>query len=185
MKLHLRDARCWEVVDIGVNPLQNPNEWTLEDEIDFHLNATTSTLILQCLTPKDNNKVNSIVNAKQIWDTLKVSFEEDKSVTVGNNELIQSKTANFCMFEGEMTKAMFDRFMPLINQITALGAKTWDDNSGSRKICRVYVAPSFDKQNQALKYVHPGCPNTHIITNCKYIKVKYFITSQIHHSKLI
>jgi len=64
MKLHLIAARCWEVVDIGVNPPQNSSEWTLEDERDFHLNATAATLILQCLTPEDNNKVNGMVNAK-------------------------------------------------------------------------------------------------------------------------
>ena len=43
----------------------------------------------------------------------------------------QSKIENFCMNEGEMTKAMFDRFMSLINQIRALGATTWDDNSAA------------------------------------------------------
>jgi len=79
-----------------------------------------------------------MVNAKQIWDTLKVSFEGDKSVRVGNIELLQSKIENFCILEGETTKAMFDRFKSLINQIRALGAKTWDDNSATRKICRVY-----------------------------------------------
>ena len=64
MKLHLIAARCREVVDIGVNPLHDPNEWTPEDERDFHLNATAATLILQCLTSEDNNKVNGMVNAK-------------------------------------------------------------------------------------------------------------------------
>jgi hypothetical protein len=73
-KLHLIATRCWEVVDVSVNLPQNPNEWSPEDERDFHLNATVATLILQCLTPGDNNKVNGMVNAKQIWDTLKVSF---------------------------------------------------------------------------------------------------------------
>ena len=110
-------------MDIGVNLPQDPSEWTPKDERDFHLNATVATLILQCLTPEDNNKVNGMVNAKQIWDTLKVSFEGDKSVRVGNIELLQSKIENFCILEGETTKAMFGRFMSLINQIRALGAK--------------------------------------------------------------
>ena len=35
MKLHLIAARCWEVVDIGVNPPQDPNEWTPKDEKGF------------------------------------------------------------------------------------------------------------------------------------------------------
>ena len=82
-------------MDIGVNPPQNPNEWSPEDERDFHLNAMAVTLILQCLTLEENNKVNGMVNSKQIWDTLKVSFEGDNSVRVGNIELLQSKIENF------------------------------------------------------------------------------------------
>ena len=159
MKLHLIATTCWEVVDIGVNPPQDPNEWTLEDERDFHLNAMAATLILQCLTPEDNNKVNGMVNAKQIWDTLKVSFEGDKSVRVGNIELLQSKIENFCMIEGETTKAMFDRFMSLISQIRALGATTWDDNSAARKICRVYR-----QKNNMLASVIMEKDNYHMIT---------------------
>jgi hypothetical protein len=54
-------------VDVGVNPPpQNPSEWSPEDERDFHLKATVATLILQCLTLEDNNKVNGMVNTKQI-----------------------------------------------------------------------------------------------------------------------
>jgi hypothetical protein len=46
MKLHLITARCWKVVDVGVNPPpQNSSEWSPKDERDFHLNATATTLI--------------------------------------------------------------------------------------------------------------------------------------------
>jgi hypothetical protein len=58
MKLHLISARCWEVVDIGVNPPpQNPSEWSPEDERDFHLNATAATLILQCSLRKTTTRL--------------------------------------------------------------------------------------------------------------------------------
>ena len=56
MKLHLIGARCWEVVDIGVNPPQDPNEWTPKDERDFHLNATAATLILHVLPQRTTTK---------------------------------------------------------------------------------------------------------------------------------
>jgi hypothetical protein len=69
---------------------------------------------------------------------LRVSFEGDKSVRKGNIELLQSKIKNFAMIEGETTQAMFDRFMTLINRIRALSDKYWDDNSVTRKLCRVY-----------------------------------------------
>jgi len=118
-----------------------------------------ATLVLQCLTLEDNNKVNGMVNAKQIWYTLKVSFEGDKCVRVGNIELLQSKIENFCRIEGETIKAMFDRFMTLINQIRALGATTWDDNSTARNICRVYR-----QKNNMLASVIMEKDNYHTIT---------------------
>ena len=138
MKLHLIAAICWEVVDVGVRMPEEGSEMTSEDYMDIQLNATAATLILQCLTPEDNNKVNGMENAKLIWDTLKVSFEGDVSVRKGNIELLQSKIENFGLSEGETTQAMFDRFMTLVNRIRALGDKHWDDNSAPRKLCRVY-----------------------------------------------
>jgi hypothetical protein len=69
---------------------------------------------------------------------LKVSFEGDKSVRIGNIELLQEKIENFTIIEGETTQAMFDRFMTLINKIKALEDTRWDDNSTARKIYRVY-----------------------------------------------
>jgi hypothetical protein len=103
MKLHLIAARCWEVVDIGVRMPEEGSDMTPDDYIDIQLNATAATLILQCLTPEDNNKVHGLENAKQIWDTLRVSFEGDISVRKGNIELLQSKIENFGWNEGETT----------------------------------------------------------------------------------
>ena len=66
MKLHLIAARCWEVVDVGVRMPEEGSDMTPDDYIDIQLNATAATLILQCLTPEDNNKVHGLENAKQI-----------------------------------------------------------------------------------------------------------------------
>jgi hypothetical protein len=101
-------------------------------------NAMAVTLILQCLTPDDNNKVQGMENAKRIWDTLKVSFEGDKSVRRGQIELLTSKIENFGWIEGDTTQVMFDKLMTLINKIRALGDTHWDDHAIARKLCRVY-----------------------------------------------
>jgi adenylate kinase family enzyme len=138
MKMHLIAARCWEIVEVGVRASEEDGELTIEDYLDIQQNATTASLILSCLNQEDYNKVNGMGSVKQIWDTLRVSFEGDKSMRKGNIELLQSKIENFAMIEGETTQAMFDRFMTLINRIRSLGDKYWDDNSAAKKLCRVY-----------------------------------------------
>jgi hypothetical protein len=106
--------------------------------MEIHQNAAAASLILSALKPEELRKVNGMESAKQIWDTLKISYEGDKTVRVGFRELLQSKIENFDPIEGETTQAMFDRFMEQINKIRALGDKTWDDNAVARKLCRVY-----------------------------------------------
>jgi hypothetical protein len=121
MKMHLIAARCWEVVEVGVQMPEEGEEITLEVQHDIMQNDMAVTLVLQCLTPDDNNKVQGMENAKRIWDTLKVSFEGDKSVRRGQIELLTSKIENFGWIEGDTTQVMFDKLMTLINNIRALG----------------------------------------------------------------
>jgi len=111
IKLYLIAARCWEVVDVGTRIPKEDSELTAEDYYDIHLNAQAVSLILSCLKPEEFNKVNGIENAKVIWDTLKVSYEGDRSVRKSNIELLQGKIENFTLKEGETTQQIFDRFM--------------------------------------------------------------------------
>ena len=76
---------------------------------------------MSSLAPDEFRKVNGIESAKQIWDTLKVSFEGDKSVRKGNIELLHGELKRFVFLQGETTQAMFDRLMALVNRIIALG----------------------------------------------------------------
>ncbi|XP_066334036.1 uncharacterized protein [Miscanthus floridulus] len=141
MKMHLIAARLWEIVDVGVFiPTNEDREITPEEAYNLHKNAQAVSLILSCLCQDEFNKVSGIESAKMIWDTLKVSYEADKSVRKGNIELLQGEVERFMFLQGETTQMIFDRLMVLVNWMRALGNKEWDDNKAARKMLRTYRA---------------------------------------------
>ena len=51
-----------------------------EEVHNLHQNAQAIALLVSSLALDEFRKVNGMESAKQIWDTLKVSFEGDRSV---------------------------------------------------------------------------------------------------------
>ena len=153
MKLHLIAARAWEIVEVGLSHNEG-EEFTAQDAFELQQNAQAASLILSCLKPEESTKVHGMEIAKQIWDTLKISFEGDASVRKCNIELLQGKIENFTIKSGETTQQMFDRYMTMINKIRALGDTKWDDNSVARKLLRAYR-----KKNKTLASIIMERPN--------------------------
>jgi hypothetical protein len=75
-----------------------------------------------------------------IWETLKVSYEADRSVRKGNIEILQGELERFVFLQGVTTQMMFDRLMVLVNRMRTLGNKEWDENKVDRKMLRTYRA---------------------------------------------
>ena len=98
-------------------------EITPEEVHNLHQNAQAVALLVLSLSPDEFRKVNGMESAKQIWDTLKVSFEGDKNVIKGNIELLHGELERFVFLQNETTQSMFDRLMALVNCIRALGTK--------------------------------------------------------------
>ena len=80
---------------------------------------------MSILASDEFRKVNGMESAKQIWDTLKVSFEGDRSVRKGNIELLYGELERFVFLQNETTQSTFDRLMALVNRIRALGSTEW------------------------------------------------------------
>ena len=79
--MHLIAARLWKVMDVGVMiPTNEDREITLEEVHNLYQKAQAVALLVSSLSPDEFRKANGMESAKQIWDTLKVSFEEDKCV---------------------------------------------------------------------------------------------------------
>ena len=76
-------------------PTDEDREITLEELHNLHQNSQAIALLVSSLSPNEFRKVNVMESAKQIWDTLKVSFEGDKSVRKGNIELLHDELERF------------------------------------------------------------------------------------------
>ena len=105
MKMHLIAARLWEVVEVGVMiPTDEDREITPEEAFNLHQNAQAISLLVTSLGPDEFAKVNGMESAKQVWDTLRVSFEGDKSVRKGNIELLHCELEKFVFLQVKQHK---------------------------------------------------------------------------------
>ena len=84
-------------------PIDEDREITLEEVHNLHQNAQAIALLVSSLGLDEFRKVNGMKSAKQIWDTLKVLFEGDKSVRKGNFELLHGELERFVFLQNETT----------------------------------------------------------------------------------
>jgi hypothetical protein len=57
----------------------------------IHKNAQATTVLLASLCRDEYNKVSGLDNAKQIWDTLKISHEENDATMITKMELVEGE----------------------------------------------------------------------------------------------
>jgi hypothetical protein len=63
----------WEIVESGMKFDSSDSPMFINEQI--HKNAQATTVLLASLCREEYNKVSGLDNAKQIWDTLKISHE--------------------------------------------------------------------------------------------------------------
>ena len=76
-------------------PTDEDREITPEEVHNLHQNAQAVELLVSSLSPYEFRKVNGMKSAKQIFDTLKMSFEGDKSVRKCNIKLLYGELERF------------------------------------------------------------------------------------------
>jgi hypothetical protein len=57
----------------------------------IHKNAQATTVLLASLCRDEYNKVSGLDNAKQIWDTLKISHEGNDATMITKMELVEGE----------------------------------------------------------------------------------------------
>jgi hypothetical protein len=75
MRSHLFSLHpsIWEIVENGMHFDSTDNPVIINEQI--HKNAQATTVLLASLSRDEYDKVSGLDNAKQIWDTLKISHE--------------------------------------------------------------------------------------------------------------
>jgi hypothetical protein len=82
MRSHLFSLHpsIWEIVENGMHFDSTDIPVFINEQI--HKNAQATTVLLGSLCRDEYNKVSGLDNAKQIWDTLKISHEGNDATMI-------------------------------------------------------------------------------------------------------
>jgi hypothetical protein len=94
----------------------------------IHKNAQATTVLLASLCRDEYNKVSGLDNAKQIWDTLKISHEGNDATMITKMELVEGELGRFAMIKGEEPTQTYNRLKTLVNKIRSYGSTRWMDH---------------------------------------------------------
>jgi hypothetical protein len=100
MRSHLFSLHpsIWEIVENGMQFDSTDNPVFINEQI--HKNAQATTVLLASLCRDEYNKVSGLDNAKQIWDTLKISHEGNDATIITKIELVEGELGRFAMIRG-------------------------------------------------------------------------------------
>jgi hypothetical protein len=117
MRSHLFSLHpsIWEIVENGMHFDSTDNPMIINEQI--HKNAQATTVLLASLYRDEYNKVSGLDNAKQIWDTLKISHEGNDATMITKMELVEGELGRFAMIRGEEPTQTYNMLKTLVNKI--------------------------------------------------------------------
>jgi hypothetical protein len=122
----------WGIVENGMHFDSTDNPIFINEQI--HKNVQATTVLLASLCRDEYNKVSGSDNAKQIWDTLKISHE---ATMITKMELVEDELGIFTMIRGEEPTQTYNRLK--VNQVRNLRSTKWDDHEMVKVILRSLV----------------------------------------------
>jgi hypothetical protein len=139
MRSHLFSLHpsIWEIVENGMHFDSTDNHVYINEQIDK--NAQATTVLLASLCRDEYNKVSGLDNAKQIWDTLKISHEGNDVTMITKMELVEGELGRFAMIRGEEPTQTYNRLKTLINKIRSYGSTRWTDHDVVRLMLRSFT----------------------------------------------
>src|SRR5688500_7167398 len=139
MRSHLFSLHpsIWEIVENGMKFDSSDSPMLINEQI--HRNAQATTVLLASLCREEYNKVSGLGNAKQIWDTLKISHEGNDVTMLTKMELVEGELGRFAMIRGEEPTQTYNRLKTLINKIRSYGSTRWTDHDVVRLMLRSFT----------------------------------------------
>jgi hypothetical protein len=116
----------WEIVENGMCFDSTDDPVFINEKI--HKNAQATTVLLASLCGDEYNKVSGLDNAKQIWDTLKISHERNDATMITKMELVEGELGRFTMIRGEEPTQTYNRLKTLVNKIQSYGSTRWTNH---------------------------------------------------------
>jgi hypothetical protein len=139
MRSHLFSLHpsIWEIVENGMFFDSTDNTVFINEQI--HKNAQATTVLLASLCRDEYNKVSGLDNAKQIWDTFKISHERNDATMITKMELVEGELGRFTMIMGEEPTQTYNRLKTLVNKIRSYGSMRWTDHDVVRLMLRSFI----------------------------------------------
>jgi hypothetical protein len=95
--------------------------------------------LLASLCRDEYNKVSGLDNARQIWDTLKISHKGNDATMITKMELVEGELRRFAMIRGEEPTQTYNRLKTLVNKIRSYGSTRWTDHDVVRLMLRSFT----------------------------------------------
>jgi hypothetical protein len=139
MRSHLFSLHpsIWEIVENGMHFDSTDNPVIINEQI--HKNAQATIVLLASLCRDEYNKVSGLDNAKQIWDTLKISHEGNDATMITKMELVEGELGRFAMIRGEEPTQTYNRLKTLVNKIRSYQSTRWTDHDVVRLMLRSFT----------------------------------------------
>jgi hypothetical protein len=90
----------------------HPSIWEIVEN-GMHFNSTDNHVVIN----EKIHKVSGLDNAKQNWDTLKLSHEGNDATMITKMELVEGELGRFTMIRGEEPTQTYNRLKTLVNKI--------------------------------------------------------------------
>jgi hypothetical protein len=139
MRSHLFSLHpsIWEIVENGMHFDSTDNPVFINEQI--HKNAQATTVLLASLCRDEYIKERGLDNAKQIWDTLKISHEGNDATMITKMELVEGELGRFAMIRGAEPTQTYNRLKTLIDKIRSYGSTRWMDHDVVRLMLRSFT----------------------------------------------
>jgi hypothetical protein len=95
--------------------------------------------LLASLCRDEYNKVSGLDNAKQIWDTLKISHEGNDATMITKMEMVEGELGRFTMIRGEEPTQTYNWLKTLVNKIRSYRSTRWTDHDVVRLMLRSFT----------------------------------------------
>jgi hypothetical protein len=139
MRSHLFSLHpsIWEIVESGMKFDSSDSPLFINEQI--HKNAQATTVLLASLCRDEYHKVSGLDNAKQIWDTLKISHEGNDVTMLTKMELVEGELGRFAMIRGEEPAQTYNMLKTLVNKRRSYGSTRWTDHDVVRLMLRSFT----------------------------------------------
>ena len=132
----------WDVIEAGYEALVDTAEvpiprarWNADQKKAYQINQKARHYLICAITPQEYEKCGECATAKEIWDSLVLSYEGSSQVRETKASMLVSQYELFKMEFDESIENRFGRFQTLCHGLKALG-KSYTTTDHVRKILR-------------------------------------------------